>query len=119
MKSFWLPRPQPSAILVGMELAARGYPPAVTAELPFEVTDDLFPENTGTWTLAVAEQRGAARRAGTPRLRATIRGLAALYSGYRTARQLALTGWLEGDDETLTTAETLFTGPSPWMADMF
>jgi predicted acetyltransferase len=100
-------------------LAARGYPAGAAGEVHLAVEDGLAPENAGPWVLSVAEGRGRAERGGEGRLRASVRGLAALYSGYRAARQLALAGWLEGDEASLAAADLLFAGPSPWMADNF
>jgi hypothetical protein len=47
------------------------------------------------------------------------RGLAALYSGYRTARELALAGLAEGTEGELESAEAVFAGAFPWMRDGF
>ncbi len=110
-------------------LAARGYPKPVSASLTIEVEDDLIPENHGTFELRVesgtATVRRSARSGGEGavakalHMKATIRGLAALYSGYLPARTLRTAGLLEGGDETLAHADALFAGPTPSMRDMF
>lgn len=104
---------------VAAALEGRGYPVGQAAELHLEVEDDLFPENGGRYVLEVAEGRGAVRPGGEGRLACSIRGLAPLYTGYRSARQLAQAGWISGDDASLAAAEGVFAGPSPWMADTF
>ena len=52
-------------------------------------------------------------------LQVDVRGLASLYSGYRSPEQVALVGQLEGSDDARALAQTVFAGPEPWMADAF
>src|SRR5262249_42184736 len=54
-------------------LRARGYPPALTAELHFAVEDDLLPANSGTCVLRVAGGRGEVASGGAGRLRLDVR----------------------------------------------
>ena len=64
-------------------VATRGFPPAVSVDVPLVVEDEQLPGNAGSWRLVVADGRGRLERApeehGAPRLPA--RGLAALYAG--------------------------------------
>jgi predicted acetyltransferase len=98
-------------------LQARGYPPALTAELHFAVEDDLLPANTGPFVLRVAGGRGAVERGGMGRLRLDMRALASLYTGYLTAEQLAAIGALAGPAEDLALANLAFSGARPWLGD--
>ena len=107
-------------------LERRGWPAAVSAELQLELTDDVLPENAGSWTLAVsqgearvARATGSGRGARAPSLRMDVRGLAPLYSGHLSPGQLRQAGLIEGDDAALELAAALFAGPAPAMSDMF
>jgi predicted acetyltransferase len=100
-------------------LGARGYPGGVSAELHFDIHDDLLGQNSGPWVLSVAEGRGSARQGGQGRIRLHVRDLAALYSGYMTPQQLRVAGTLDGPEEDLATAALVFAGPRPWTPDMF
>jgi predicted acetyltransferase len=100
-------------------LAARGYPQGVTAELHFAVADDTLPENEGRFVLSVAEGRGEVRVGGNGSLGVDVRGLAALYSGYRSPFAARSAGLLDGPEDDLRTAGAVFAGPAPWMPDMF
>jgi len=100
-------------------LAARGYPPDITAELHLEVVDDLLPANSGRFVLRVADGAGQAERGGQGRLRLHIRDLAPLYSGYFTPHELLLASPVEADAASLVAAAQIFAGPRPWLPDMF
>jgi predicted acetyltransferase len=98
-------------------VAARGFPPGVTAEVTMAVTDELRPANTGTWRLSVDGGRGALTRTGedptAPRLSA--RGLAALFAGV-PGGTLRRSGLLDGDAATALTAAFAAT---PFTLDYF
>lgn len=98
-------------------LGARGYPPALNAELHFTVADELLPANNGTFVLRVAGGRGEVTRGGTGRLRLDIRALASLYTGYLAPGQLALLGAFDGPEEDLALAALVFAGARPWLGD--
>ena len=100
-------------------LEARGYSPALQAELHVDVRDDALGWNAGRWTLTVANGRGEVRPGGTGAVTLDIRGLAPLYSGYLSAEELRSTGLVEGAPDSLALATLVFGGPSPWMADDF
>jgi predicted acetyltransferase len=100
-------------------LAARGYPPGVSAELHLEVADELLPWNNGRFVLRVADGAGHAETGGKGSVRLHIRDLAALYSGYYTPQELALAGGLEASAGDLAAAGQVFAGPRPWLPDMF
>jgi predicted acetyltransferase len=100
-------------------LEARGYPPLSAVELELEVRDEILPKNAGRLVLAVEAGRGKVRRGGRGSLRADVRALAALYSGYARATALATMGLVEGDREALAKADALFASAAPSMPDFF
>lgn len=100
-------------------LEARGYPVGVQLSLELELADPDVAGNAGLWRLEVADGRGQLRRGGRGTLRAGIRGLAALYSGYLDPRALCRAGLIDGEDEDLERARSVFSGPSPGMPDTF
>jgi predicted acetyltransferase len=100
-------------------LAARGYPPEVTAELHLDVADTLLPANAGRFVLRVADGVGQAEPGGQGRLRLHIRDLTALYSGYFTPQELLWASEVEADSASLVAAGQIFAGPRPWLPDMF
>jgi predicted acetyltransferase len=104
-------------------LTARGWPVGLSGQLVLELSDDLLGGNAGRFRLEVAggsaRVRAAAAGDGAPRLALDVRGLAPLYSGHATPRQLVMAGLAEGDETAQDVAEALFAGPAPTMADMF
>lgn len=100
-------------------LEARGYPAGIEGTLALSITDDDMAENTGDYVLEVTEGRGTVRPGGTGDARLDVRGLAALFSGFLTPRQLRLNGWLDADEGTVATATRLFAGDPPWMPDHY
>ncbi|MEM6290025.1 MAG: GNAT family N-acetyltransferase [Myxococcota bacterium] len=100
-------------------MAERGYPPRLAAELDLDVYDDVVDSNNGQWRLTVRSGRGTLRRGGTGALRTDMRGLAALYSGFSQPAGLAATGQLHGTPAALALAGSIFSGPQPWMREMF
>ncbi|MEM1449216.1 MAG: GNAT family N-acetyltransferase [Planctomycetota bacterium] len=100
-------------------LEQRGYASDVAARLEFAVDDPDFDANAGQFTLDVEDGRGTVRRGGSGTLRVTARALAPLVTGFATARQLALTGGVEGNETSLATAGALFASSGPWMVDRF
>lgn len=100
-------------------MEARGYPAGVSGELHFEIEDDFFDDHCGRFVLKVADGRGSFQAGGDGRIACSVRGLAPLYTGHLSPAQLRLTSWFEGDDESCALAQTLFSGPTPWMPDFF
>ncbi|MBD2344120.1 GNAT family N-acetyltransferase [Anabaena subtropica] len=100
-------------------LEARGYPSGVDAELHLEVQDDLLTANNGKFILSVANCKGKVTQGGKGELQLDIRGLAPLYTGLFTPRQLQLTGKLNATETALLTATQIFASESPWMVDFF
>ncbi|HEX8102890.1 MAG TPA: GNAT family N-acetyltransferase [Solirubrobacteraceae bacterium] len=105
---------------VAAALRGRGYPRGLAAEIPFDVIDPSLPANAGRLTLALdGTGAGDARPGGDGRVRADVRALAALYTGFATPRALALTGLLDGPPAELDLLAAAFAGPAPWLADRF
>jgi predicted acetyltransferase len=100
-------------------LSERGYPAAVDTELHLRVADDILPVNDGAFVLRVAGGKAEVTSGGDGRVRIDVRGLAALYTGYASAHELIATGYVEGNDADLSTADAIFAGPAPWLADFF
>jgi predicted acetyltransferase len=101
-------------------LEARGYPPGLRARVVLDVADGLIEENRGVWTLEVEGGRGRATRGGSgPAIRATIGGLAAMYTGFLTPARAAVCGLASGDAGVLHEAWQVFAGPAPAMVDFF
>lgn len=101
-------------------LEARGYRNELPRSLELEIEDRVIPENTGTYRLESEGGQGRVTAStGGPKLRTTIRGLAALYSGYAPASALARLGVLEGEPAAIEAADRIFLGRTPWMQEMF
>ena len=100
-------------------IAARGYPPGLTATLALEVTDTLLPENAGRWTLQIAAGSGRVDSGGAGGLRLDIRALAALYTGHLHPFELQAAGLLDGSAADLALLGAAFAGPRPWMLDSY
>ncbi len=100
-------------------LTRRGYPRGVAAELHLEVADPVLPENSGRKVLRVLDGRGTVEEgAGRGTMRITARGLASLFTGHRVPGILRAAGLLDGNDEELALAQTVFGGSDPWHSDL-
>lgn len=106
-------------IHVPSALEKRGYPASLNTELHLSVQDEILPENTGNFILSISNGKGHVQSGGKGDLAIGIRGLATLYSGFFTPRQLQLTGFLDAPDSALDTATQIFAGSPPWLPDFF
>lgn len=102
-----------------LALSKRGYPREIEAELHLEVRDNLLTANNGKFSLQVSDGRGEVRAGGQGTFQIDICGLAPLYTGFFSPRQLQQLGYLKATPEALETATLLFCGDRPWMADFF
>ncbi|MEZ4472825.1 MAG: GNAT family N-acetyltransferase [bacterium] len=128
---FWLALPHPGPTLTTRSpwmlrlvdlpaaIAARGYAEGVDVHVGLDVEDATLPENAGPWTLVVAGGQGRLERGGQPAVTVTIEGLAALYTGFQDATTLAVRGLLTGDRADRDRLDRAFSGPVPWLPDMF
>jgi predicted acetyltransferase len=100
-------------------LHERGYLAGIEGELHFEVEDDVLPPNNGRFILTVTDGSGQVRDGGRGDLKAHIRGVSPLFSGFLSPAQLQAMGQLEANDQAIAVATSIFAGPPPWMPDMF
>lgn len=100
-------------------IEARGYPLGVSARVSIRVTDRLFEDNDGDWTIEI--ERGSARctRGGPGEVELDIGAMASIYTGFASPAQLALIGRARGDAESLATLGAIFAGATPSMVDFF
>ncbi|HTE06269.1 MAG TPA: GNAT family N-acetyltransferase [Planctomycetota bacterium] len=103
-------------------LESRGWPAGMRADLRLAVSDELIPANRGTFRLQVSGGEAKVTRVpGAPAaaLSMHVRGLAPLYTGHMSPRELELAGLLAGPEPALEIAAALFAAPAPTMLDMF
>jgi predicted acetyltransferase len=117
-RSMWMLRvvDAPAAI------AARGFPPGVSASAPLEIHDQSRPANSGRWQLTVADGTGALipnDGASSPgSLTLGPRGVAALYAGIPVAR-LRLAGLASGGTPESDAALDAAFAATPFVLDDF
>ena len=114
-KEHWMLR----VINVPLALSKRGYPLGVETELHLEIKDNLIAKNNGRFCLKVSQGQGEVTTGGNGDLQIDVKGLASLYTGLFSPRQLQLAGYLQANQEALLTATLLFAGSEPWMPDFF
>jgi len=103
-------------------LTERGYPRHLAATIQLNIHDPIIRENDGSWTLHVEHGRAEVKKeaAVRPTITCEVGALASLYSGFYTATQGALLGWVEGERNALEAADAIFGGfGAPWMTDFF
>jgi predicted acetyltransferase len=100
--------------LVDVEGALNLLDRALDRPLVLEVSDDVIPENAGSYTVGGGEVvRGVETE---ERVALDVRQLAQLYAGYLPARQIARHGLVEhGSPEALEFLEMLFPVDDPWV----
>ncbi|MDX2132943.1 MAG: GNAT family N-acetyltransferase [Planctomycetota bacterium] len=100
-------------------LEARGYDPFVRGRLVIDVHDELVEANRGVWEIEVEGGRARVRRGSGEAMCVTVRGLAAMYSGYLVPEAAATCGLCAGTAAQFAIARAMFGGPTPWMPDFF
>lgn len=100
-------------------LQARGYSPHTSASVVMEVTDDLLPDNGGVYSVSLSGGAVEVTRGGAPTMRLDVNALASLFTGHFSAEQLAATGMVDGDAESLAAASAIFAGPAPWLPEIY
>jgi len=100
-------------------IEARGYPHHVNAAVGIGVRDPLFAENEGPWRVEVTD--GVAKVGPADRADATadVQTWASIWSGLHTPTQAARLGGLVASDDALAALSSMFTGPTPWLADFY
>lgn len=104
---------------VPLALSLRGYPTPLEAELHLDVRDDLIAANNGKFCLKVSQGRGEVSQGGKGDFQIDIRSLASLYTSFLSPQQQNSLGYLQTTSEALETANLIFSGDRPWMADFF
>jgi predicted acetyltransferase len=101
-------------------VSARGYPPSLEFEVPLSVEDALLVDNSGDWTLHLAEGKGRLEPGGSGGPRLGIGALSSLYTGWASTATLSRAGLLEGGSSAQRRAlDAAFAGPTPWMMEEF
>lgn len=101
-------------------VAARGYPPAVRADVHLEIADRLAPWNAGRFELRVEDGRGELVPGGTGDVQVTVNALGALSTGWASANALAAAGALHrAIDVDRQALDAIFAGPRPSLLDDF
>lgn len=101
-------------------LLQRGYP-KLTADVSFDVSDELFEENAGRFNLRLIDgvPEITEDTVGEP-IRLTVQDFAPMYSGLWTATQLQMIGKLAcGNAALVSKANQVFACSEPWMPDAF
>jgi predicted acetyltransferase len=103
---------------VPVALSQRGYSAALQAVVDLNVSDGIIPENAGSWRISASEGRGSVERIPAARVRVDVGTLAALYTGWLSAREARRLGRLHGaNDHDIAHLELLFGGPPAWLAE--
>ena len=104
---------------VEQALMERGYHDCVAGELHIDIEDEILTENSGRYVVQVADGRATAASGGRGDLTMHARGLATMFSGYRSATQLLQSGLISGDAKAARTADLLFASTGPWTPEMY
>ena len=103
-------------------IAARGFPPGVSARVPLEIQDQARPANAGSWQLTVADGTGMLTPNGGVPSPAPVtlgpRGVAALYAGIPVAT-LRLAGLASGGTPEAGAALDAAFAATPYVLDDF
>jgi predicted acetyltransferase len=101
-------------------LEQRAYDPLVRGEVELEITDEVLAHNhQKRWILTVENGVAQVREGGGAKVRAHVRGLASVYTGALTPREVQVLGLMDGDAAQLRVLGSLFAGPAPWVAEMY
>jgi len=100
-------------------LTERGYAEGIETELHWEVQDPLIPQNQGRFIQRISGGRAQVERGGEGRIVTGVRGMASVYSGFLTPETARMVRLLDGPPDDLRRARLVFSGPPPWMSDMF
>jgi predicted acetyltransferase len=101
-------------------VAARGYPPAVGAEVHLQLVDRVAPWNDGRFVLRVEGGEGKLSPGGTGDVHLSVNALASLYTGWATASVLAAAGLVHhAGRRDLADLDAAFAGPRPFLFDNY
>lgn len=106
-------------------LEDRGFAPSLRTSFALRVSDDLFPENQGTWRVAIEAGRARVSRGddAEPAVALDVRTLAPIFSGWQTPRALRAAGLVAcADDAMLDNVAAAFAnahGSTPWLSEIY
>ena len=100
-------------------LRVRAYARAIGAEVHLDIVDDVMPDNAGRYVVSVENGRAHVEPGGEGHIRLDARALAAVYTGFLDPRSLSMLGLIEGPGADLESLASIFSGPTPAMADIF
>ncbi len=104
---------------VDRAIEARGYPAEIRGSIEIECIDSVLAANGGARRISWAGGRASVESASRAALRLDVRGLAALYTGWQTAGELAEIGLLGGGTPVeYRLLDAVFGGPDPWMVEV-
>lgn len=99
-------------------MSTRGCVPGLATELVVEVEDEFLPSNAGRWTIGCRDGTCFARRVRSrPEASLHVRGLAPLFTGHASPREVEAAGLVSGSTSALERLAALFAGPQPWTVD--
>jgi predicted acetyltransferase len=100
-------------------IEARGYAGGLSIRFGVRITDPLFDENNGDWTIEVENTRATCTRGGDTDAELDIGAMASVYTGFASPAQLAMVGRTRGDASALECLGAIFSGATPSMVDFF
>lgn len=112
---YWMARP----LVLANAVAARGFPASVSASVTFAVDDRLVLESRGPWRLETSGGRGALEPSREAAVLMDACAAGPLFTGFRTAAELARAGLLDGAPADLEVLDAMFGGTSPVALDFF
>lgn len=98
-------------------IAARGFPEGLALAVTLRVVGGGGA--SGPWRLEVADGKGQLVAAGGADVRMDGRAFGPLFTGFRSARELAALGLLSGPEQALGLLDAAFAGPPPVLFDFF
>lgn len=102
-----------------LAISQRGFNPAIDAEVHLRLRDTLITQNTGSCVLRVRDGAGTLEPGGTGAVELDIADFASIYTGHRSARELAWLRGVTGDEASLHALDACFAGEPPAMGDSF
>jgi predicted acetyltransferase len=100
-------------------LLERGWPRGLSVALELAVRDDVLPANEGRIVLTLHDGQASVEEGGRGAIEIDVRGLAQLYTGFADPCTVAALGRLTAGEGDLQALAAAFTGPLPWMQEMF
>lgn len=104
---------------VARALGERGYPEDANCEFEIHVSDPILESNNASFRIAVADGRATVERIGKARSQIDIGALSAIFTGWLPPRDAGRLGRMDADRATITSMETAFAGPKPWLLETF